>query len=152
VSGRLAFAGERVLILGDAQFGIHPLNRGTTDATPTRLTADNLVPGSTNTINLPDNGSYAGRLTVTGKAAGSTAAAVWRVDVSAVRGSGAATTVLYEGAGTAIVPTASSGLGSAWRLDIAADTTFGGIAVTATGAAATAITWSAAYLNVEAVY
>lgn len=150
VHGRGAWAASRIAAAGDAQCGEHPLMRQTTDATATRLTADNGVPSTTNTINLPNFSAYAGVLTVVSKAAGSTAAAAWRVHVSAVRGNGAGTTALYEGAGTALVPTASSGTGSAWRLDIAADTVNGGIAVTVTGDAATTINWSARFANVEA--
>jgi len=151
VFGRIAFAPERAVFAGDAQCGEHPLNIQTTAATPARITANTGAASTVNTINLPDFGAYAGVLTVVAKAQGSTASATWRVNVSAVRGNGVATTALYEGAGSAIVPTASSGLGSAWRLDIAADTTNGGIAVTGIGAAATTVTWSARYSNVEAV-
>lgn len=151
VFGRGAWASNRITTPGDAQSGEHILMRQTTDAAATRMTADLGVAGAANSINLPNFGAYAGQMTVVAKATGSTAAATWRVNLSAVRGNGAATIALYEGAGTAIVPTASSGLGSAWRLDIAADTTNGGIAVTATGAAATTINWSARFANVEAV-
>lgn len=149
ILGRGAWAAARIAAAGDAQCGEHPLLRQTTDATPTRLTADNAAASTTNTINLPDFSSYAGVLTVTAKATGATAAATWRLNVSAVRGNGVGTVVVYEGAASAITPTASNGTGSAWRLDIAADTTNGGIAVTGTGAAATTINWSARFANVE---
>lgn len=149
--GRGAWASTSLVSQGDAQCGEHPLVRQTTDATATRLTADNAVASSGNTINLPNFSVYAGILFVVARATGSSAVAVWRVNLSATRGNGAATASILEGGGTAIVPTASSGTGSAWRLDIAADTTNGGIAVTATGAAATTINWSARFANVEAV-
>ena len=151
VAGRGAWAATRIAAQGDAQCGEHPLLRQTTDATASRLTSDNAVPSASNTINLPNFSAYAGLLIVVAKATGGTAAASWRINVSAVRGNGAGTTAVYEGAGTAIAPTASSGAGSAWRLDIAADTTNGGIAVTGTGAAATTINWSARFANAEAV-
>ncbi len=151
IFGRGAWAGGRIAATGDAQSGEHPLLRQTTDATATRLTADNAVAGAANTINMPNFSTYAGTLTIAAKAAGGTAAATFRVSVSAVRGNGAGTVVVYEGAGTGILPAASNGTGSAWRLDIAADTTNGGIAVTVTGAAATTINWSARFSNVEAV-
>jgi hypothetical protein len=150
VHGRGAWSGGQIAAQGDNQAGEHVLCRQTTDATATRLTADNAAPGSANQIVLPNFGSYAGTLTVVAKATGSTAAATWRVNVSAVRGNGAAATTLYEGAGTALVPTASSGTGSAWRLDVAADTTNGGIAVTVTGAAGITINHAARFANVEA--
>lgn len=150
IHGRGAWAGAQIASQGDAQAGDHVLLRQTTDATATRLTSDNAAQGNANQVILPNFSSYAGTLTVVAKATGSTAAATWRVNVSAVRGNGAATTTLYEGAGTAIVPTASSGTGSTWRLDIAADTANGGVAVTVTGAAATTINHSARFTNVEA--
>ena len=150
VVGRGAWASARVAAQGDSQCGEHHILRQTTDATPTRLTGNLAVADATNTINLPNFAAYSGLLIVVAKAAGSTAAATWRVNVSAVRGSGVATLVLYEGAGTALLPTASSGTGSAWRLDVAADTTNGGIAVTVTGAAATTSNHSARFTNVEA--
>jgi hypothetical protein len=151
VLGRGAWAATRILALGDAQCGEHPLLRQTTDAAAARLTADGSAASASNTVNMPNFSAYAGILIVVAKATGSTAAASWRVNVSAVRGNGVATVALYEGAGSALAPTASSGTGSAWRLDIAADTTNGGIALTVTGAAATTINWSARFADVEAV-
>ncbi|UPY36302.1 glycosyl hydrolase family 28-related protein [Sediminicoccus sp. KRV36] len=150
ITGRGAWAAGRIAADGDAQCGEHHLLRQTTDATATRLTADGAAAGTANTINMPNFSVYAGTLTVVAKATGSTAAATWRVQVSAVRGNGVATVVIYEGTGTALAPTASNGAGSAWRLDIAADTTNGGIAVTVTGAAATTINHSARFANTEA--
>lgn len=150
VAGRGAWAATRISVQGDAQCGEHPLLRLTSDATPTRLTSDGNTPSAANTVNLPNFAAYSGTLTVVAKATGSTAAATWRVNISAVRGNGVATVALYEGGATALVPTASSGAGSAWRLDVAADTTNGGIALTGTGAAATTINWSARFANVEA--
>jgi hypothetical protein len=149
VFGRGAWSAGRITTNGDAQCGEHHLVRQTTNATATRLTADNTGASTTNTINLPNFASYAGLLIVTAKATGTTDAATWRVNVSALRGSGVGTLVVYEGAATAIAPTASNGTGSTWRLDIAADTTNGGIAVTGTGAAGTTIVWSARFANVE---
>ncbi len=149
--GRGAWAATRIAAQGDAQCGEHHLLRQTTDATATRLTADSAAAGTANSLNLPNFGAYAGILTVVGKATGSTAAATWRITVSAVRGNGAGTVAVFEGAGTAILPTASNGTGSSWRLDVAADTTNGGIAVTVTGSAATTINWSARFADIEAV-
>jgi hypothetical protein len=138
--GRGAWAAGGFASNGDAQSGEFALRRQTTDATPTRLTADNATAGTANTLNLPDRGAYAGVVTVVAKASASVAAATWRVNVSAVRNSGVGSVVVYEGSGAAIVPTASNGAGSTWRLDVAADTTNGGIAFTVTGAVATALT------------
>lgn len=149
--GRGAWAADRIAAPGDVQCGEHHLLRQTADATAgLRLTGvSGAAANATNTLNLPDFSAYSGVLTVVAKATGSTAAAVWRVSVSAVRGSGVGSVVLMEGTGAAIVPTVSNGLGSAWRLDLAADLTNGGISVAVTGAAATTINWSARYSDVE---
>jgi len=151
VYGREAFASGYIAAVGDAQAGEFLLRRQTTDATLTRLTADGAAAGASNTINLPDFGAYAGVLTVRAKAQGSTASATWRINLSAVRGSGVGTLVVDEGAGASIAPAASNGTGSAWRLTVAADTTNGGIAISGTGAAGTTINWVARYADVEVV-
>jgi hypothetical protein len=149
--GKGAWASGMILAQGDAQAAEHVLFRQTTDATTTRLTAGGAAQGTTNSLNLPDFGVCSGRLTVIAKAAGGTAAAKWLVDLSAVRGSGGSTVVVFEGATASLAPTASSGTGSAWRLTIAADTSNGGIAVSGTGAAGTTINWVARYASVEVV-
>lgn len=150
-SGRGAWASDRIVVAGDAQCGEFHLLNQTTDATPIRLTAEKAAPNANNTVNLPSFAVYAGVLTVVAKAASTTAAATWRLNVSAVRGIGVATVVVYEGAAAAIAPASSSGTGGAWRLEVAADTTNGGIAITGAGAAATTINWSARFANVEVV-
>ena len=151
VYGRGAWAANRIAASGDAQCGEHHLLRQTTDATGTRLTADSGAANTTNTINLPNFGAYAGRLMVTAKATGTLDAAVWVSDVLVLRGNGVGTTTMPLGAGATIAPTGSNGTGSAWRIAVAADTTNGGIAITVTGAAATIINWSARFANVEVV-
>lgn len=135
---------------GEAQREEHVLRRQTTDATATRLTADNTVAGSANTINLSNFSAIAGRLTVRGRAtSGANLSATWFVDVSATRDNGAATVLIEGGGGTALTPTHSRGTGSAWRLDITADTTNGGIAITVTGALATTINWVASFVATQ---
>lgn len=150
ITGRGAWSGGQIAALGDAQAGEHMLRRQTTDATQTRLTADNAAAGTSNQITLPNFSSYGGILKVTAKAAGSTDAAIWIVNCGAVRGNGVGTVVALGG-GASIAPTLSNGTGSNWRLAITADTTIGALAVDATGAAATTINWSARYSNVEVV-
>ena len=145
-----AWAAGSFVSQGDAQREEHILRRQTTDATATRLTANNAVPGTTNTINLQDFSLIAGRLVVEGRAAGgANLAAVWFLDVSATRDSGAGSVLITGGGGTSIAPTHSRGLGSAWRIDVTADTTNGGIAVTVTGAAATTINWVAGFIAIQ---
>lgn len=151
ISGRGAWAGGQIAAQGDAQCGEHHIFRQSTSATAQNLTADGAGPTATTIIVLPNFSTYAGILTITAKAAGSTAAAVWRINVAAVRGSGVGSVVVYEGAGTSIAPTASNGAGSAWLATVFAETTNGGVGVIVAGAAATTINWSARYSNVEAV-
>jgi hypothetical protein len=135
---------------GDAQSEEHLLRRQTTDATATRLTADNAVAGTTNTINLSNFSAIGGVLIVRARAAaGANLSAAWFINLSATRDANAASTLIEGGGGTAIAPTHSRGLGSAWRIDVTADTTNGGIAVTATGAAATTINWVARFSAAE---
>ena len=135
---------------GDAQAEEHMLRRSTTDATATRLTANNGVAGTSNTINLANFSAIAGRLIVRARADGGVnLSASWFLDISATRDNGAGTVLIEGGGGTAITPTHSRGLGSAWRIDVTADTTNGGIAVTVTGAAATTINWVARFVAVQ---
>ncbi len=150
VQGSGAWSAGRITATGDTEVMMFHLGAQTVDATATRVTAGNGVASASNTINLPNFAVYAGRLTVTGKATGSTAVATWNVEVSALRDSTAASVVVFQGVSAALAPTASNGTGSAWRLDIAADTTNGGIAVTVTGAVATTINWSAFYIGPQA--
>jgi hypothetical protein len=147
--GRGAWSAGQIAAQGDAQAGEYVLRQQTTSATPARITANGAAAGTTNTINLRDFAAVSGLLIVTAKAQGSTAAATWRLNVSAVRGSGAASVVVYEGGLSGILPSSFNGAGSGWRLDIAADTTNGGIGITVTGAAATTINSVARFIDVE---
>lgn len=145
-----AWSAGQLAAQGDAQAEEHVLRRQTTDATATRLTADNAVAGTANTINLANFSLVAGRLIVEGRAAsGANLGAAWFVDISAFRDNGAGTVAMMGGGGTSITPTHSRGTGSAWRIDITADTTNGGIAVTVTGALATTINWVARFIAVQ---
>lgn len=146
---RGAWAAGQIASLGDAQSGEFVLRRQTTDATPTRLTADNASASTTNTMNLPNFGAYGGIVIVQAKAIGSTDAATWIFNIGAVRGANAAATTLYLGPGSGVAPTGSNGTASAWRLTVAADTTNGGIAFTVTGAAATTINWDERGMTAE---
>jgi hypothetical protein len=146
--GRGVWSGGQFAAAGDMQSGEQLLRRQTTNAAPTRLTEDGQSPTTGNTLNLPDFGGVVGELTVIAKAAGSTAMASWRVNVTAVRGNGAASVILLEGAITGMLPTAFNGAGANWRLDIAADTVAGGIAVTGNGAAMP-INWGARFKTIE---
>jgi len=151
IHGRGAWAGNFIAAVGDAQCGEHVLLRQTTSASALNLSCDGAAPSGANTVILPPFAAYAGVFTLVSKAMSTNDAATWRVNVSAARGSTAASAVVYEGAGTNLLPTASNGTGSAWRLAISADTTNGGINFVVTGAASTTIIHSGRFSNVEAV-
>ncbi|WP_424811664.1 glycosyl hydrolase family 28-related protein [Roseococcus sp. YIM B11640] len=140
--------------VGDAQSAEALLRRITTDATPTRLTADNAAQGSANTLNLPNNGTYMARIRVvaqqTAGSAGTTGdCAGWEMTALIRRGASAAATTLVGSSGTSVGPTHADGGAAAWRVGIAADTANGALALTATGEASKTIRWVARVLSVE---
>ena len=145
------------------------LRAQTTDATATRLTADGGAANTTNTVNLPANGSYLVRLMVTARQTGGAAgtagdSAGWSFDALVARGASAAATALVGGIaqtgtpgaaaivpGTGFAPSLAVAAAAAWRITVAADTSNGGIAVSGTGEASKSINWVARVLSVEAV-
>jgi hypothetical protein len=148
-AGRGAWAAGTFGTQGDAQAGEFVLRKQTTDATLSRLTFDAGAASTTNGIILPNFSVYGGRLIVVAKQVGASNAAVWRVDVSALRGNGVGTVVMIDGTSAAIAPTASTGTVTGWSLTVGADTTNGGIAVSGTGVAATTINWFARFMSAE---
>jgi hypothetical protein len=124
---------------GTAQATNNVLRIQTTNATPTRLTADGAAAGAANTLNLANNSSLyiKGQVVARNTSTGDTK--VWTFEGAIKRGANAAATALVA----AITPTAGAADAgaSAWALAVAADTTNGGLSVTATGAAATTIRW-----------
>jgi len=154
IYGRGAWASGSFNMRGDAQAGEHVLRAQTTNATQTRLTADAASPGSANTVNLPNNGTYLVRLLVVAQQVGGSAGtagdcAGWTVDALIRRGATAATTALVGGGGAALAPGYGDAAASAWRLAVAADTTRGGLAVSGTGEANKTVNWVARVLSVE---
>jgi hypothetical protein len=133
---------------GDAQTGTFVLRRATTDATATILTTNGNAAAATNQIILPASSAYSftGTVVARQQAAGGTASAAWKVEGLIRREANAGTTTLVASTVTAIsnVP--------AWTLALSADTTNGGLAVTATGAAATNIQWVATIQTSECTY
>jgi hypothetical protein len=124
---------------GTAQATNNVLRIQTANATPTRLTADAAAAGSANTLNLADNSSLyiKGQVVARNTTNGDTK--IWTFEGAIKRGANAAATALVA----AITPTAGAADAGAstWALAITADTTNGGLAVTATGVAATTIRW-----------
>lgn len=147
--GKLGYSSAgRFATNGDAMRGLFVLRRATTDATSTVLTTDNAAAATNNQIILPNNSAFAFTGTVVARqsAAGGTASAAWKVEGLIRREGSAGTTTLVASTVTAIsnVP--------GWTLALSADTTNGGLAVTATGAAATNIRWVATIDTSETAY
>lgn len=152
--GRGAWASDGFASTGDAQAGEFVLRCLTADATAGRLTADSLAPGASNTLNLPNSGTYLVRLMVAAQQTAGSAGtagdcAGWELTALVRRGASAAATVLVGGGGTALAPAYSDAGAAAWRLGLAADTANGALAVTATGAANKTIRWVARVLSIE---
>jgi len=120
----------------------------TTDATPEALTADNIAPGITNQIILPNNSAYAfsGTIVARQQASQGTATAAWKIEGLIRREGSAGTTVLVNSATTVLDNT------PAWGMALTADVTNGGLAITVTGAAATNIRWVATIHTSEVTY
>lgn len=147
VIGKFVYSGDGLLAAAQ-QFGLVVLGQATTGATATVLTSNASTAAANNQIILPDNSAYAftGTVVARQQAAGGTASAAWKVEGLIRREGTAGTTTLVASTVTAIsnVP--------GWTLALSADTTNGGLAVTATGAAATNIRWVATIQTSEVTY
>jgi hypothetical protein len=139
---------------GDFQASEVLLRASVTNATPTRMTADNAAASTSNTNNLPNNGTYLMTLMLsarqTGGSAGTAGDTAWRVVVACVkRGANAAATALV---GTPATLASGSDTGaSAWTWTFAADATNGGVAITFTGEANKTIRSVVRIMGVEVV-
>ena len=154
--GKGVWSAGQFAAAGDAQAGEQVLRRQTTDATQTRITADNAAPGTANSLPLPNNGTYLARLLVVARQVAGTAgtagdSAAWEVSALVKRGATAAATVLVGGGGAALTPSLNDAAAAAWRLAVAADTTNGGLALSGTGEANKTVNWVARIASVEAV-
>ena len=149
IRGKYAFASNRFSAPADSQTGTFVLRAATTDATAKVLTTENTTIASTvNQIILPNNSAYAfsGIIVARQQAAGGTASAAWKIEGLIRREANAASTTLVASTVTAIDNTPG------WTLALSADTTNGGLAITATGAAATNIRWVATVQTSEVTY
>ena len=144
--GKTAF-GAAAGVAG-SQWGMVSFYAATTGATTTVLTSDGAAASTTNQLLLPDASAYTFSILVVARqqAAGGTASASWQITGLIRRETGAANTVLVASTVTTIsnVP--------AWTIAVTADTTNGGLAITATGAAATNIRWVATAQTSEVTY
>lgn len=148
INGKYAYSAGAFVDVGDAQIGVFVLRRATTNATSTVLTTDNTAPGIDDQVILPNNSAYAftGTVVARRQAAGGTESAAWKIEGLIRREANAASTTLVASTVTAI----SNAPG--WTLALSADTTNGGLAITATGAAATNIRWVATVQTSEVTY
>ena len=150
IVGKIAFAsGSSNINTGIFQSGLFILSISTTDATASTLNSYNYgTSGSNNQVILPNNSAFAftGTVVARRQAAGGTESAAWKVEGLIRREANAGTTTLVFSLVTAIsnVPL--------WTLALSADTTNGGLAITATGAAATNIRWVATIQTSEVIY
>jgi hypothetical protein len=145
---KYAFAGWGSASAGSSQMGILLLSKQTTDNTATVLTSDTGVAATSNQVILSNNSAYAftGTVVARQQASGGTASAAWKIEGLIRREGTAASTTLVASTVTAIDNTPG------WTLALSADTTNGGLAVTATGAAATNIRWVATVQTSEVIY
>lgn len=108
--GKGVWASGFLAAIGDAQAAEHVLRRQTTDASVTRLTADGAVPSTTNSVTLPNQGTYLVRLMVVARQTGGGAGTVgdsagWTVEALLKRGANAAATALVAGGASPSPPT-----------------------------------------------
>lgn len=134
--------------LGESQTGTFVLRSDTTNGTAEALTTNNSAAGTTNQVILPDKSAFAftGTVVARQQASGGTASAAWKIEGLIRREGSAGTTTLVASTVTAIDNTPG------WTLALSADTTNGGLAITATGAAATNIRWVATVQTSEVIY
>jgi hypothetical protein len=133
------------------QAGLLCMGAATTDATATVLRSSNAVASTTNQIILPNSSAYSfsGTIIARQSAAAGSDYASWEVKGALLRDANAASTVLGNGIVNKLFATAGA---AAWDIALTADTTNGGLAVTATGAAATSIRWVATISTSEVTY
>lgn len=148
IYGKEARANGRFSVGGDAQRGEIVLRRATSDVAPVVLTSNGLIQSGTNQVILPNTSAFAfsGIVVARQQSSGGTQSAAWKVEGLIRREGTAASTTLV--ASTVSVISNVPG----WTLALSADTTNGGLAVTATGAAATLVRWVATIEAAEVIY
>jgi len=135
---------------GASQSCLLVLARQTTDATATVLASNTSAAGTTNQVILPNNSAFYFRGEVICGVTGAGDTKGFFVEGAIKRGANAASTVLV---GTPTVTSSYADAGaSTWALTATADVTNGGLAITATGQAATTIRWVAKIFTTEMTY
>lgn len=149
VIGKSARASGNFSGSGSAQRGEIVLRIATTDATPTALTSDGGAASTNNQVILPNSSTFrvTGHVVAMQQAADGTATASYSFVALVRRGANAAATTLPFSSVTTEFETTAG-----WDLTLSADTTNGGLAITATGAAATDIRWVCVTIATEVTY
>jgi hypothetical protein len=145
--GAYAWSSNRRAADGDAQRLGQPVQRTTTDATPTVLTADRGAPGSANILALPNNSSWSGFVQVSARSTAGDVAK-WTFDVLAKRGANAASTTIVD---AYLIRTVADVALVTASVSIVADTTLGAAVVEVTGVAGTTIDWWAEFFGGQVV-
>lgn len=136
--------------LGVSQFRNLTLGRQTTDATATVLCSDSSSASTTNQVILPNNSAYYFRGECVAGVTGAGNTKGWYIEGVIKRGANAASTSLV---GSPTVTSSYADAGAAtWNLTATADITNGGLAITATGQAATTIRWVVQMRTTEMTY
>jgi hypothetical protein len=145
--GAYAWSGNRRSVNGDAQRLCQPVQRTTTDATPTVLTADRNAPSTINILVLPNNSAWSGFVQVLARDTSGNVAK-WTFDVLAKRGASAATTTIVD---AHLIRTFADVALVAASVSIVADTTRGAPVVEVTGVAGVEIDWWAEFFGGQLV-
>jgi len=137
-----AWSSARRASQGDNQCIGLPVQRGTTDATPTILTADRNAPSTTNVMVLPNNSCWTGQVIVTGRSSAGDVVYT-RIDVVATRGANAASTAIA--AQNPDYTFTAAGLAGV-AISVIADTTRGAPVAQVTGLIGVTIDWFAHFV------
>lgn len=119
----------------------------TTNATPTRITADAGAASATNQLTLRNNSAFRVRGTVVARSTSTNDCKEWTFEALIKRGATAADTTIV---GTPTVTSTFADTAAAGRgIAVTADTTNGALAITATGVMSTSIRWTAVVHSIE---
>tara|TARA_R110000868_G_scaffold176586_1_gene414434 strand:- start:597 stop:1811 length:1215 start_codon:yes stop_codon:yes gene_type:complete len=153
ISGNIVIGSSESILnftVGAQQLAMIVLAKKTTNATATVLCSDSSSASSNNQVILPNNSAYYFRGECVAGVTGAGDTKGWYIEGVIKRGANAASTVLV---GTPSVTSLYADAGAAtWNLTATADVTNGGLAITATGQAATTIQWVVQMRTTEMTY
>lgn len=144
--GVLAY-GFNSTALGQHQMTFWGGRQETTTATATRITANAASATAANQLALRTNSAFRVRGTVVARNTTTNDSKEWTFEALIKRGANAAATALV---GTpSVTSTFADTAAESWAIALSADTTNGALAITATGAAAATIRWTAVVHSIE---